>query len=58
MSCSQSRLSFEVRGKVQGVFFRKYRECSSLKADELGLTDWVKNKSGDRSVVLGEVEGD
>ena len=29
-----------VKGKVQGVFFRKY---TKLKADELNVKGWVKN---------------
>ena len=34
-----------VKGKVQGVFFRKY---AKQKATELGLSGWVKNTiSGD-----------
>ena len=44
---------FEVFGKVQGVFFRKYTQA---KARELGLRGWCDNqKSG---TVLGEAHGD
>ena len=35
-------LRIQVFGKVQGVF---YRATSKTKADELGLTGWVKNES-------------
>mmetsp|Transcript_21690 Transcript_21690/g.33951 ORF Transcript_21690/g.33951 Transcript_21690/m.33951 type:complete len:100 (+) Transcript_21690:752-1051(+) len=44
--------AFEVHGKVQGVFFRKYTE---KKASELGLRGWVQNTP--RNTVIGEVEG-
>lgn len=40
---------FEVSGKVQGVFFRKY---SQAKAVELGLVGWCKNTP------CGTVEGE
>lgn len=44
---------FEVFGKVQGVFFRKYTQA---KARELGLRGWCDNmKSG---TVKGEAAGD
>ena len=33
-------VSFEVFGKVQGVYFRKHTQA---KARELGLTGWVQN---------------
>ena len=33
-------MAFTVRGKVQGVYFRKYTKA---KADELNLKGWVKN---------------
>jgi len=47
---STSGFSFEVFGRVQGVFFRKYTE---RKANELGLAGWVRNTS--RGSVEGEV---
>jgi acylphosphatase len=44
-------IKFEVSGKVQGVFFRKYTKA---KADELGLTGWCRNTP--RGTVQGEFE--
>lgn len=44
---------FEVFGRVQGVFFRKY---TKLKADQLKLTGWCQNTRDD--TVKGEMEGD
>ena len=39
-----------VKGKVQGVFFRKY---TKQKAAELGLNGWVKNTiSGDVEIFV------
>ena len=46
------RFDYEVFGKVQGVFFRKYTE---KKAKELGVKGWVMNT--DRNTVVGTVEG-
>eukprot|EP01139_Manchomonas_bermudensis_P002574 Amastigsp_a5091_19.p3 type:complete len:106 gc:universal Amastigsp_a5091_19:58-375(+) len=48
------RVRFEVFGKVQGVFFRKY---TSKRASELGLTGWVRNTTKREKTVLGVVEG-
>ena len=46
-------LSFEVRGKVQGVFFRKHTQA---EASRLGLRGWCENtKSG---TVRGEAHGE
>jgi len=45
-------LEFEVFGKVQGVFFRKF---TTSKSKELGLHGWVQNT--DKGTVLGELEG-
>ena len=45
-------LSIKVTGKVQGVF---YRQSTKEKADELGLTGWVRNQP-DGSVEI-EVAG-
>ena len=44
--------SFEVTGKVQGVFFRKY---TIRKAQQLGLAGWVRNTH--RGTVEGQVAG-
>ncbi len=46
------RTRITVTGLVQGVFFRK---SAALKAQELGLTGWVKNLSN--GAVLAEAEG-
>jgi len=45
--------AFEVRGLVQGVFFRKY---TKLKAGELASVGWVQNHA-DGERVVGEAEG-
>ena len=42
--------SFEVTGKVQGVFFRKH---TILKAQQLGLAGWVRNTR--RGTVEGQI---
>ena len=44
-------IEFEVFGRVQGVFFRKYTKA---KAEELGLTGWCRNTH--RGTVQGEFE--
>ena len=50
---SPASMEFEIFGKVQGVFFRKYTQ---QKARELGLRGWCDNmKSG---TVKGEAAGD
>lgn len=46
-------LQFEVQGKVQGVFFRKY---TVAEAKRLGLVGWCMNHADGRRVV-GEAEG-
>ena len=46
------RLKYEVFGKVQGVFFRKY---TKKEADKLSLVGWVMNT--DRKTVIGVAEG-
>ncbi|XP_059048509.1 acylphosphatase-1-like [Achroia grisella] len=43
---------FEVFGKVQGVYFRKYTE---RKATELGLKRWVMNTA--QGTVIGQLQG-
>ena len=47
------RVIFEVFGKVQKVFFRKYTE---IEAKRLGLTGWCENSA--TGTVRGELEGD
>ena len=39
---SQQRVRLEIFGRVQGVFFRA---STREKAQELGVTGWVKNRS-------------
>ncbi|XP_026748896.1 acylphosphatase-2-like [Galleria mellonella] len=43
---------FEVFGRVQGVFFRKY---TKEQADKLGLRGWCKNTA--QGTVLGHMQG-
>lgn len=52
MAAQLLRLEFEVFGKVQGVFFRKY---TKNKCKELGLKGWCMNT--DKLTVQGVVEG-
>ncbi|XP_014270766.1 acylphosphatase-2 [Halyomorpha halys] len=47
------RCDFEVFGKVQGVFFRKYTQG---KAQELGVKGWCQNSP--RGTVVGAIEGE
>jgi acylphosphatase len=47
------RYKINVKGKVQGVF---YRSSTQAKAKELGLSGWVQNKE-DGSVLI-EAEGE
>merc|ERR1711976_1044739 len=48
-----SGIRFEVFGKVQGVWFRKYTKKT---ADKLNLKGWCKNT--DHGTVIGEAIGD
>lgn len=43
---------FTISGKVQKVYFRKY---TAAKAQELGLTGWVKNNPN--GTVCGHAQG-
>lgn len=54
MSGSEGLLSvdYEVSGRVQGVFFRKYTQG---EAKRLGLVGWVQNTS--HGTVQGQVQG-
>ncbi|KAM9554420.1 acylphosphatase-1 [Guaruba guarouba] len=45
-------VDYEVSGKVQGVFFRKYTQG---EAKRLGLVGWVQNSS--HGTVQGQVQG-
>ncbi|XP_006206144.1 acylphosphatase-1 isoform X1 [Vicugna pacos] len=45
-------VDYEVFGKVQGVFFRKYTQAESKK---LGLVGWVQNT--DQGTVQGQLQG-
>eukprot|EP00191_Tetraselmis_sp_GSL018_P000921 CAMPEP_0177608598 /NCGR_PEP_ID=MMETSP0419_2-20121207/18562_1 /TAXON_ID=582737 /ORGANISM="Tetraselmis sp., Strain GSL018" /LENGTH=224 /DNA_ID=CAMNT_0019103309 /DNA_START=179 /DNA_END=848 /DNA_ORIENTATION=+ len=44
---------FEVFGKVQGVYFRKY---TKQEADRLGVVGWVMNTK--QGTVVGEIQGE
>eukprot|EP00947_MAST-08B_sp_MAST-8B-sp1_P001580 g1580.t1 len=48
-----SGFSYEVFGKVQGVFFRKH---TAKTGNKFGLVGWVQNTA--RETVVGEVFGD
>ncbi|XP_059161047.1 acylphosphatase-2-like isoform X2 [Physella acuta] len=52
MATPLKSVSFEVFGKVQGVFFRKHTQSEAKK---LGLTGWVQNTQG--GTVIGCIEG-
>ncbi|XP_018429841.1 PREDICTED: acylphosphatase-1 [Nanorana parkeri] len=45
-------LDYEVFGKVQGVFFRKYTQAEGTR---LGLVGWVQNT--DAGTVRGQLQG-
>lgn len=45
-------MQFEVHGKVQGVFFRKY---TKIEADKLGVKGWCLNT--ERGTVTGDAVG-
>ncbi|XP_069494155.1 acylphosphatase-1 [Ambystoma mexicanum] len=45
-------VDYEVFGKVQGVFFRKYTQAEGKK---LGLVGWVKNTQ--QGTVQGQLQG-
>ncbi|NWI68383.1 ACYP1 protein, partial [Todus mexicanus] len=45
-------VDYEVSGRVQGVFFRKYTQA---EAKRLGLVGWVQNTS--HGTVKGQVQG-
>ncbi|XP_070577629.1 acylphosphatase-1-like isoform X1 [Ptychodera flava] len=45
-------VDFEVFGKVQGVFFRKYTQKNAKK---FGLVGWVQNTP--KGTVLGQMQG-
>ena len=45
-------LEFEVFGRVQGVFFRKYTQ---QKAKSIGVRGWIRNT--EKNTVQGELEG-
>lgn len=47
-----AKVSFEIFGKVQGVFFRKHTAATAKK---LQLVGWVMNT--DRGTVVGEAQG-
>ncbi|KAE8586017.1 hypothetical protein XENTR_v10021523 [Xenopus tropicalis] len=45
-------VDYEVFGKVQGVFFRKYTQA---EGNRLGLVGWVRNT--DTGTVTGQLQG-
>ena len=45
-------VKFEIFGKVQGVYFRKY---TKEEADTIGIRGWVKNTT--QKTVIGELQG-
>ena len=45
------KIHITISGKVQGVF---YRMNTKNRADEFGLTGWVKNTTDDKVEVLAE----
>ncbi|XP_068948351.1 acylphosphatase-1 isoform X1 [Petaurus breviceps papuanus] len=45
-------VDYEIFGKVQGVFFRKYTQAEGKK---LGLVGWVQNT--DQGTVQGQIQG-
>ena len=45
-------IEFEVFGKVQGVFFRKYTQS---KANSIGVRGWIRNT--EKRTVQGELQG-
>ncbi|XP_055473446.1 acylphosphatase-1 isoform X1 [Psammomys obesus] len=45
-------VDYEIFGKVQGVFFRKYTQAEGKK---LGLVGWVQNT--ERGTVQGQLQG-
>ncbi|XP_074765326.1 acylphosphatase-1 [Athene noctua] len=45
-------VDYEVSGRVQGVFFRKYTQT---EAKRLGLVGWVQNTS--HGTVQGQIQG-
>lgn len=50
-----STVQLEIKGKVQGVFFRAN---AKRRAEELDLTGWIKNKSnGDVEAVVSGKTG-
>ncbi|CAK1555443.1 unnamed protein product [Leptosia nina] len=51
-SMALKSVDFEVFGRVQGVFFRKY---TKQQADKLGLRGWCMNTS--RGTVQGQMQG-
>ncbi|KAL0830374.1 hypothetical protein ABMA28_002560 [Loxostege sticticalis] len=52
LATTMKAADFEVYGRVQGVFFRKY---TKKEADKLGLRGWCKNTA--QGTVLGHMQG-
>ena len=53
MAAAEPAITFEVHGKVQGVFFRKHTQAEAMK---LKLRGWCENTRA--GTVRGEVAGD
>lgn len=53
MTAKLLRVEFEVFGKVQNVFFRKYTQA---KSQEIGLRGWCMNTA--QNTVRGVIEGE
>ncbi|CAG9787907.1 unnamed protein product [Diatraea saccharalis] len=52
VTATMKAIDFEIYGRVQGVFFRKF---TKQQADKLGLRGWCKNTS--QGTVLGHIQG-
>ena len=53
MAAAEPAITFEVHGKVQGVFFRKHTQAEAMK---LKLRGWCENTQ--QGTVRGEAHGD
>lgn len=51
----KKRANIIVSGRVQGVF---YRASAKRKAEEIGLTGWVKNAPDNKVEIMAEGEED
>ena len=51
MAVSEEQAAFQVYGKVQGVFFRKYTQRTAIELG--GVNGWIRNTA--RGTVAGQV---